>query len=77
MKHYLYHPSYASFFCDNEQTSVGMALGKLVFIKDQIASHQHPCWGGGMKPDDLYRRNNKYWASDQANYNRRKAAGFP
>jgi len=74
---FIYHPDYKSFYCDNEQTEVGMALGKLAFIDESIASHEHPCWGGGMKQDDLYRRNNVYWPEDQRTFNRRKAAGFP
>lgn len=74
---FLYHPSYSSFFCDNEQTAVGLRDHKLIFIEKPIASHEHPAWGQGMKQDSTYLRNNKYWAADSANYERRKAAGFP
>lgn len=75
--HYLYHPSYFSFFSDNEQSEVGVRDKKLVFIEQQVSSHEHPAWGQGMKQDALYQRNNKYWAGDEANYHRRKALGFP
>ena len=74
---YVYHPSYKSFFCDNEQTEVEMAMGKLAFIDESICTHEHPSWGMGMKIDEVYKRNNKYWPEDQRNYERRKAAGFP
>ena len=74
---FVYHPSYASFFCDDEFTAVARGMKKLVFIEDYIASHEHPAWNGGMKQDALYMRNNRYWKTDQANYERRKAAGFP
>lgn len=74
---YLYHPTYASFFSDNEQTDIGTRDNKLVFIETPIASHEHPAWAGGMKPDATYQRNNKYWRQDQSNYERRKAANFP
>lgn len=74
---FLYHQSYASFFCDNEQSAVGLRDRKLVFVEQSIAHHQHPCWGKGMKRDAIYDRNNKYWKQDQSNYERRKAAGFP
>lgn len=74
---YVYHPSYASFWCDNEFTDVARGLDKLPFIDQSIASHEHPAWNGGMKPDELYLRNNKWWRQDHENYERRKAAGFP
>jgi len=74
---YIYHPGYKSFFCDNEQTDVGLGDRKLVFIDTPIATHEHPAWGGGMKRDALYDRNNKFWKADEALYHSRKAAGFP
>lgn len=73
----LYHPSYASFFCDNETTLVGLRDKKLVFIGEPICTHEHPSWGGGMKRDATYERNNKYWRADETNFHRRQAAGFP
>ncbi len=74
---FIYHDSYASFWCDNEATDVARSRGKLTFIESPIASHEHPSWLGGMKPDATYQRNNKYWKADEANYHRRKAVGFP
>lgn len=75
--HYLYHPSYASFWCDNEYTDVARSLNKITFIEQPIALHEHPAWMKGVPSDDLYRRNNKYWQQDKLNYERRKSAGFP
>lgn len=74
---YLYHPTYCSFFCDDEQTAVGLRDKKLVMIEQSVAHHQHPSWLKGMKPDATYARNNRYWTQDKLNYERRKAAGFP
>lgn len=74
---FLYHPSYSSFFCDNEQTEVGLRDKKLVMIEQSISHHHHPAWMGGMKSDETYARNNRYWKQDEANYRARKAAGFP
>lgn len=74
---FIYHPSYYSFFCDNEATDVARGRDKIVFIDRPLAIHNHPAWEGGMKPDATYQRNNKYWRSDQLNYERRKAQGFP
>lgn len=75
--HFIYHGSYASFWCDNEATNVALARGKLAFIDQPIANHQHPAWLGGMKRDALYIRNNAPWKADETNYHRRKALGFP
>lgn len=74
---YLYHPSYKSFFCDNEYTEKAMSEGKMIFIENVIIKHEHPAWGGAVKGDDLYSRNDKAWNEDQSNYNMRKAAGYP
>lgn len=37
---YIYHPSYKSLYCDNEQTQVCMALGKLARCDTCIVQHQ-------------------------------------
>lgn len=74
---YLYHPSYASMWSDNESTAVGVRDKKLVFIEQQISSHEHYCWGAGMKKDALYARNNLPWEADKANFYRRQSLGFP
>jgi hypothetical protein len=74
---YIYHPAYRSFFCDNESSAVGTRDNKLVRIEQPIATHEHPSWGRGMRPDATYKRNNPHWAHDQALFTRRQAAGFP
>jgi len=74
---WIYRPEYRSFHCDNEFTYVASAAGKIVFIDTVLARHEHPAWGGGMKRDATYIRNNPAWAHDEALYNRRKLAGFP
>lgn len=76
-RRYLYHPTYASFFSDNESTAVGLRDKRLVFIEEGICSHEQPHWCGGMKRDATYMRNNKYWGADSANFARRQAEGFP
>ena len=73
----LYHPSYFSFFSDNESSAVGLRDKKLIFISESIAHHQHPAWLKGMKPDATYARNNRFWRQDESNFARRQAAGFP
>lgn len=74
---YLYHKAYSSFFCDDEQTAVGLRDKKLVFLSESICTHEQPHWGGGMKRDVIYDRNNHFWRQDQETYHQRKAGGFP
>lgn len=73
----VYHPSYKSFFCDNEFTDFAARLNKLIYIDKIIALHNHYAWGGGVKRDELYVRNDKFWAEDENNYKIRKARKFP
>lgn len=73
----IYHKTYSSFWCDNEYTEVCQRDGKIKFTETVIASHEHPAWNGGMRVDDTYRRNNRYWQSDKLNYEQRKQLGFP
>lgn len=74
---YIYHPSYKSFFCDNEYTEVAQAQGKIKFINHVLFRHEHPNWGGAVKSDELYLRNDVHWKHDQDNYHNRKALNFP
>lgn len=39
---YIYHPSYKSFWCDNEFMEVAKALGRQTFIDKIIIRHLHP-----------------------------------
>lgn len=73
---YLYHPSYKSFYCDNEFTEVAQANGKIRMIGIPIIKHMHPSWGAGVPHDALYQRNDTHWEFDEENYYKRKASGF-
>jgi hypothetical protein len=74
---YVYHPSYQSFWCDNEFTQVALKLGKIKCINRKIIRHQHPSWDAGMQADDLYYANNQNWHKDMANFKKRQRQGFP
>jgi hypothetical protein len=73
---YIYHPSYKSFWCDNEFTHIANRLGKIQPIDRDFIRHQHFCWDGGMPNDSLYQRNNKNDAADHQNFNRRRGNNF-
>jgi hypothetical protein len=73
---YIYHPSYKSFFCDNEYTDIAVSLNKIKQIPHMIIKHMHPSWVAGVNSDKLYAKNDGYWTEDELNYNNRKANGF-
>ena len=73
---YIYHPSYKSFYCDNESTDVAKSLDRLIHIDTCIIEHRHPAGVKTVKYDELYNRNQKFWAEDEANYKLRNQNGF-
>lgn len=74
---HVYHPSYRSYFCDDEQTEIAQAHGKMVYIDQQLFEHRHPDNGAKVKRDDTYRKSVPDWQRDKQNYRERKAEGFP
>jgi hypothetical protein len=90
---YIYHPSYKSFWCDNEFTDVANQLGKQTFIDKVIIRHIHPDWiqrdqitakiyenihkTGGTGIDQTFMKNLPFEQLDARNYKQRKELGFP
>jgi len=73
---YIYHPSYKSFFCDNEFTEVAIRDNKILKrLEITLAEHQHPQWGDG-KLDLLYAENSKHWEEDSLNYSLRRSGNY-
>lgn len=73
---YVYHPDYASLWCDNEAQEVAQKLGRYKYINQQIFEHRHPAFGKAQT-DQQYRFTESFYKKDQVVYNRRKAKGFP
>ena len=73
---YIYHPSYKSFWCDNEYTEVAARLSKITFMDNVIINHKHPAWYKDVKMDALYNRNYLNWNHDIDNYHNRKSLNF-
>jgi len=73
---YIYHPSYESLWCDNEQTEVNTQRGILHRIDMEVFRNESHHWGGSIKHDGLYYRNNKPFSRDERNFKRRKQLGF-
>jgi len=72
---YIYHPSYKSFFCDDEQTEVGRLLNKIKYNSKIIFRHQHPFWTGAAN-DKTYLKNANYFEADKKNFEERKKINF-
>jgi len=71
---YVYHPDYASIFCDNEFTEVVKSRGQYIYIDRIIVKHD---WKGFSDPDETHQINDKKGSHDGTTYRRRFAAGFP
>lgn len=74
---YIYHPAYVSLWCDNEQTEVAQSLGKLIQPDSELFRNESADWGGIIRTDSLYRKNNAYYKIDRQTYERRKLLNFP
>ena len=72
---YIYHPSYESVYCDQEQTLVGTMLKKIKNIDRVIIKHD---WTNIVFQDDLRKKTetNEQYARDRAVFEKRKAAHF-
>lgn len=74
---FVYHPSYFSTHCDNEQTDRAVERGEIVKHDLVLFRHAHPANDASVKGDSLHVKNEMAWHRDEANYQRRKKAGWP
>lgn len=77
---YVYHPSYISLWCDVEAQEVAKALGRYVYMGDEvrILKHLHPDFGLAPNDNRYETTNNFVLASlDEEMFRLRKAADFP
>jgi hypothetical protein len=73
---YIYHPSYKSFYCDNEFTDVAHDLNKVSKSTQVLIQHNHPD-NIKIRYDELYIKNSKFMHVDGVNYQKRKSENFP
>lgn len=73
---YIYHPDYASLWCDNEAQDVATQLGCYKYVNEHIFTHEHPAWTG-EKPDAQLEHTQKFYRQDERTYRKRKALNFP
>ena len=73
---YIYHPDYASLWCDNEAQDEAIRLGCYKYVNERIFTHEHPAWTG-EKPDAQLEHTQKFYRQDERTYRKRKALNFP
>lgn len=66
---YIYHPSYKSFYCDNEFTEV--CFNRVYKSDIVLITHEHPDNVRGVY-DNLYKKNSKFSHHDEKNFFTRK-----
>ena len=71
----IYHPSYKSLWCDNEEMLVAQMKGKYKYIGYQINHHLCPAYGHLVR-DEMFDRQQKDWEHDETNFNNRKLLNF-
>jgi hypothetical protein len=75
---FIYHPDYASLFCDNEQMQVAKLLNRYKYVDLEIFKHYNPAYNyENMPKDELFLRQQEIgYSIDEQTYNRRKALKF-
>lgn len=74
---YIYHPSYISVWCDNEQTEVAKLLNKYVYFDDVIFKHQHYANIGGIEGNKrAIEETNSFDKTDKKNFLERQSLEF-
>lgn len=71
----IYHPSYQSLFCDNEEMECAQKMGKYKYCGYQINVHYNPAYGH-LPKDEKFLHDQSLWGLDELNYHERKAKNF-
>jgi hypothetical protein len=71
----IYHPSYKSLWCDNEEQEAAKIMGKYKYCGYQINVHLNPAYGY-LQKDELFIKQQGFWEVDEINYYARKAKNF-
>ncbi len=71
----IYHESYKSLWCDNEEMLVSQMCGKYKYCGYQINIHLNPAYGH-LERDDMFNEQQGHWGEDERNFNERKARNF-
>lgn len=73
----IYHPTYKSLWCDNEEMDVAKIKGLYFYCGYQINRHNNPAYShNNMERDELFDRQQGDWNDDEKNYYARKSKNF-
>lgn len=71
----IYHPSYKSLWCDNEEMIVAQREGKYFYCGYQINTHLNPAYGH-LERDEMFNTQQNHWQEDETNFHNRKLINF-
>lgn len=71
----IYHPSYKSLWCDNEEGLAAKTCGKYKYLGYQINLHHNPAYGH-LPKDEMFERQQSDWNHDEENFKQRRAKHF-
>lgn len=71
----IYHSSYKSLWCDNEEMKVAQLCGKYKYCGYQINLHLNPAYGHLLK-DAMFLEQQGHWEVDERNFHEREARNF-
>lgn len=71
----IYHPSYKSLWCDNEEMIVAQICGKYFYCGYQINIHLNPAYGH-LERDAMFDIQQGHWPEDESNFNARRLRNF-
>jgi len=71
----IYHPSYKSLWCDNEEMLVAQKQGKYKYCGYQINVHLNPAYGH-LPKDEMFLEQQGHWNDDELNFYVRKERNF-
>jgi hypothetical protein len=71
----IYHPSYKSLWCDNEEMIASQKMGKYKYCGYQINVHLNPAYGHLVR-DEMFNIQQGHWPEDEANFHARQAINF-
>lgn len=71
----IYHPSYKSLWCDNEEMIAAQEAGRYFYCGYQINLHMNPAYGH-LQRDEMFNTQQGHWEQDELNFNQRRLINF-
>lgn len=71
----IYHPTYKSLWCDNEEMAVAKMCDKYFYCGYQINVHLNPAYGH-LPKDEMFNEQQGHWNDDEKNFYERQTRNF-